>query len=169
MDSPSDEHKSEAPASVRIGIITVSDSRDINSDESGKIIKSMASDHEIVAHMVVQDNKGLIKNELMNLILNSFSPVDAIIINGGTGIGTRDITLEAVEPLFEKKLTAFSELFSGLSYGKIGSAAMLSRAAAGIFRGKVIFCLPGSPQACELAMEQLILPELGHIMKHLGD
>jgi len=165
----SEEHKESAPGRVRIGIITVSDSRDMGTDESGRIIKELASPHEVVSHNIVKDKASLIRNEIRDMLLNSFNQVDAMIINGGTGVSYRDVSIEAVQPLFEKELTAFSIMFAGLSYGDIGSAAILSRATAGIYRGKVIFCIPGSPKACQLAMEKLITPELAHIVSHIGD
>lgn len=154
---------------INIGIITVSDTRDIADDESGNLIKDLAKEHRIVSHVVVKDNKALIKNEIRDLILNSFNPVEVIIVNGGTGITKKDVTIEAVTPLFEKELTGFRTLFSALSYQVVGPKAMLSRATAGLHRGKVIFCLPGNPEACRLAMEKLVLPELGHIVKHMNE
>jgi len=164
-----EEHKKEAPDTINIGIITVSDSRDIADDISGNIIKDLAKEHRIVAHVVVKDKKALIKNELMDLILNNLNPVNVIIMNGGTGLSKSDVTIDAISPMFTKKITAFEPLFASLSFGQVKSAAMLSRAAAGIMRGRVVFCLPGSPDACRLAMEKLIMPELGHILKHIDD
>jgi len=164
-----EEHKSDAPDFVNIGIITVTNTRDIGDDISGNIIKDIAKEHRIVAHIVVKDKKALIKNEVMELVLNNLNPVDVIIVNGGTGLSRSDVTVDAVKPLFTRKISAFEPLFAGLSYGQIGSSAMLSRACAGIIRTKVVFCLPGSPDACRLAMEKLILPELGHIVKHVDD
>ncbi len=158
------EHKKFALKTVNIGIITVSSSRTIESDKSGKIIKEIAinSGHNIVNHIVVKDNKEDIKKAISNLILNEKS--QAIIINGGTGISKDDITVEATAPLFEKELVSFNALFSYLSFKEIGSPALLSRATAGIYKNSVIFCLPGSPNAVKLAMKKLILPEIGHIL-----
>jgi molybdenum cofactor biosynthesis protein B len=91
----------------------------------------------------------------------------AVIFNGGTGIGRRDVTVESLQGLFEKHLPGFGELFRMRSFQQIGSPALLSRACAGTYRGMVIFALPGSPQAVKLAMEELILPELGHLVREL--
>lgn len=167
--SPSEEHKAEAPDKVRIAIITVSSTRNIADDESGGIIKELARNHDVMKHIVIKDNVALIRNEVRDNILDSFTPVDVIIVNGGTGLSKMDVTIEALRPIFEKELTGFNSLLMAISYQKMGSAALLSRATAGIIRGKVLFCLPGSPQACRLAMEKLILPEIGHIVKHLND
>ena len=168
MESPSEEHKEQAPEKVRIGIITVSDTRTLNDDTSGNMIKELARSHDIIKHIIVRDSSALIRNEIRDLVLESLEPVDVIILNGGTGVAKKDVTIEAVRPLLEKELTGFNSILAGLSYAKIGSAAMLSRATAGIYRGKVIFCLPGSPEACQLAMQKLVLPELGHIVMHLS-
>lgn len=92
--------------------------------------------------------------------------VDAVVASGGTGITQSDITIEAIRPLFEKELPGFGELLRKISYEKIGSPAVMTRATAGIVKGKAIFCIPGSPQAVETALKHLILPEVGHIVKH---
>lgn len=162
------EHKRHAPKSVHIAIMTVSSSRAIENDESGKIIEEIAllNGHKVVAHRVVADNKKTIQEGLLNLIEND--KAQAIIINGGTGISKGDITIEAVRPFFEKELTSFNSLFSYLSFKDIGSAALLSRSTAGIYRNCIIFCIPGSPKACKLTMKALIVPELGHILHHLN-
>lgn len=161
------EHKKHAPTSVDIVIMTVSSSRDIERDESGKIIEKEAllNGHRVVAYRVVADSKKAIQEGLLNLIEND--KAQAIIINGGTGISKADITIEAIRPFFEKELASFNSLFSYLSFKDIGSAALLSRSTAGIYRNCIIFCIPGSPKACELAMKALIIPELGHILHHL--
>jgi molybdopterin adenylyltransferase len=99
-------------------------------------------------------------------LLDHLQTLDAIIVNGGTGIAARDSTIEAVRALLDKELEGFGELFRHLSYWQIGSAAMLSRALAGVAAGKIVVALPGSPDACRLAMEKLLIPQLGH-MAHL--
>jgi molybdopterin adenylyltransferase len=169
QESPSVGHKDDAPTSVRIAIITVSSSRTINDDVSGGVIKELAKRHNVVKHIVIKDNAALIRNEIRDNILDSFNPIDAMIVNGGTGISKTDVTIEAVKPLFEKELSGFNSLVMRLSYDSIGSAALLSRATAGVIRGKIVFCIPGSPEACQLAMEKLIMPEIGHIVKHLNE
>jgi molybdopterin adenylyltransferase len=168
-ESPSKAHKDSAPESVRIAVITVSSTRTINDDASGGVIKGLAHEHKIIKHIVIKDSAALIRNEIRETILDSFNPVDAIIVNGGTGLSRSDVTIEAVKPLLEKELSGFNALLMCLSYEEIGSAALLSRAIAGVIRGKIMFSIPGSPEACQLAMEKLILPELGHIVKHLNE
>ena len=165
----SKEHKKDAPTSIGFSIITVSDSRTINDDVSGRVIKELIQKqtHRVIHHVVVKDDKKDIKSAINKILCDK--EIGIIITNGGTGIAPCDVTIEAVEPFFEKKISSFSPLFSKLSFEAIGSPALLSRATAGIAKGKAIFCLPGSPRACSLAVEKLILPEAGHIMKHLGD
>ena len=164
-----EEHKAKAPKSVSCAVITVSDSRTPENDDSGKsIIKLLEkNNHKIINYSIIKDNKKSINEKINQLILNE--KINAIITNGGTGIAKKDVTIEAIKPLFEKELAGFSSLFAKLSYDTIGSAAVLSRAAAGIVNKKIIFCLPGSPEAVELAMNKLLLPEIGHIVKHLND
>lgn len=162
------EHKRHAPKSVNIGIVTVSSTRTIEDDDSGRVIKEMALDsgHKVVAHMVVKDDRNTIQKALIHLIKRD--KVEAVIINGGTGVSNNDITIEAVRSFFEKELTSFNPLFSYLSFKEIGSAAMLSRSTAGVYKNCPIFCIPGSPKACKLVMKALIIPELGHILHHLS-
>jgi molybdenum cofactor biosynthesis protein B len=164
-----EEHKSKAPKWVNCAILTVSDSRNIKTDISGSLIKELLekNSHKIVDYAVVKDVEDLIVEKIKQLIKNE--SVDVIITNGGTGIGRRDVTIESVKSFFEKELISFNALFSKLSYDEIGSAAFLSRVTAGVVGGKMIFCLPGSPEAVELAMERLILPEISHVVKHLKD
>ena len=164
-----EEHKSKAPKSVNCAVVTMSDSRTPENDDSGKLIIKLLekNNHKLINYSVIKDNKKLINEKINQLTKNK--KIKAIITNGGTGIAKKDVTIEAIKPLFEKELTAFSYLFAKLSYNAIGSAAVLSRATAGIANKKVIFCLPGSPEAVGLAMNKLILPEIGHIVKHLGD
>jgi molybdenum cofactor biosynthesis protein B len=140
------EHKAKGKKSIRCFVITVSDTRSETNDSSGQTIKSMlnAEEHQI----------GAIE-------------VDAVIVNGGTGIAPRDGTYEVVSSLLEKKLDGFGEIFRYLSYLDIGSAAIMSRSAAGAARGKVLISLPGSKGAVTLAMEKLILPEIRHMVSQL--
>ncbi|MHA1835699.1 MAG: MogA/MoaB family molybdenum cofactor biosynthesis protein, partial [Candidatus Odinarchaeia archaeon] len=115
-------------------------------------------------HQYVPDESSKITKNLIQLLS---SDVDIIIFSGGTGLGKRDITIETLEPLFEKKIPGFGEFLRSLSYNSIKSASMLSRATAGILKNKIIFCIPGSPNAAEIALKKLIIPECGHILKHL--
>jgi len=148
-------------------VITCSDTRSEENDASGSLIKNLliADGHEIVGYYIVKDDPDDIKRLLTDQSRENSS--QAIIMNGGTGISQRDSTFEVIEGLLEKRLDGFGELFRYLSFKEIGSSAMLSRAAAGIFQGKVIFSLPGSEAAVRLAMEQFILPEIRHIVGEL--
>jgi cyclic pyranopterin phosphate synthase len=160
-----EKHKEEAPKSARIAIITVSTTRTLKTDESGRIIAELAKSagHSITTHTVVKDDKKQIEAAVRRALKTDS---DAFIINGGTGISPTDITIEAVRPLFEKEIAGFSSLFLNFSFAEIGSPCVTSRACAGVISGKPVFCIPGSPAACRLAMEKIILPELGHILHH---
>jgi molybdenum cofactor biosynthesis protein B len=155
-----DEHKAHAPKSVKVGVITISDSRTEATDESGKILKQLLLDagHKILFTAVVKDEA----KAIAEAVEQSSWTCDAIVTNGGTGLSPRDVTIETLQPELDKVLPGFGELFRVLSYRDIGSSAMLSRAIAGVYKTRLLFCLPGSPAACLLAMKSLILPELGH-------
>ncbi|MEE9152029.1 MAG: molybdenum cofactor biosynthesis protein B [Thermoplasmata archaeon] len=159
-----EEHKKHAHTTVNCAVITVSTSRTIDSDESGKSITNLLKNegHHMVHHTLVKDDISEIRAALEDFLKNQ--NIQAIILNGGTGISKKDVTIEAIKPFLEKELTGFGELFRYLSYKEIGSPAILSRAMACVGKGKLIFCLPGSTNACKLAMEKLILPELGHMV-----
>ena len=163
------EHKKHAPHKVTLGIITVSTTRALKDDTSGKWISEAGSaqGHDVVYHQVIPDDAEIIAKTLQNTIRNQKPQV--ILMTGGTGITPGDVTIEAVSPLFEKTLTGFGPLFAQLSYEEIGSAAFLSRATAGVIAGTVVFCMPGSINACKLACRELIFPELGHLVKHTMD
>jgi molybdenum cofactor biosynthesis protein B len=162
---PSHEHhRHDARAHLKIAVITASDSRTPETDESGGVIRSTLerAGHAIAHYQVLPDSPEQIRRAVADFLPN----VDAVIISGGTGIGARDSTIEAIRPLLSRELEGFGELFRMLSYQEIGPAAFLSRALAGIGQGKIVVALPGSPAACRLAMEKLLIPELGH-MAHL--
>ena len=163
------EHKQHAPKKVTIGIITVSTTRALVDDSSGKWISEQAirEGHEVVHHQVIPDDAELIATTLKNVIHNQRPQV--VLMTGGTGITEKDVTIEAVTPFFSKVLTAFGSLFANLSFDEIGSAAFLSRATAGVVGNTIVFCMPGSINACKLACRSLIFPELGHLVKHLMD
>lgn len=163
------EHKQHAPKKVTIGIITVSTTRALVDDTSGKWIGRQATTegHEVVYHQVIPDDAEIIASTLRNVIHDQRPQV--VLITGGTGITKKDVTIEAVTPMFAKILTAFGALFANLSFDEIGSAAFLSRAAAGVIEKTVVFCMPGSINACKLACRELIFPELGHLVKHVMD
>lgn len=163
-------HKKEAPKNIRAAIITATTTRSLDQDESGHWIAGQIHGlgHHLVAHQVVADETALILEALQGVVFQKDAQV--VLINGGTGITAKDVTIEAVQAQFSKTLTAFSTLFAKLSFEEIGSAAMLSRAVAGVMDGRaVVFCMPGSLKACKLACARLIFPELGHLVKHLKD
>jgi len=161
------EHRAHSPASVACFVLTVSDSRTLATDTSGRAIAELltTAGHTIVDRQVVKDEPADVTRAIRDALEGA--TVRAILTTGGTGIAKRDSTYEAVTALFEKRLDGFGELFRMLSYEDIGSAAMLSRATAGVAAGCVIFMLPGSEAAVRLAMTRLILPELGHIAREL--
>jgi molybdenum cofactor biosynthesis protein B len=161
--SPVAEHKARAPTRIRCVVCTVSDSKTPETDTSGRLIRELllAGGHEVVDYQVVRDEPSQVHGVIHRACTHP--GVQAIIFTGGTGITTRDQTFEAIDALLEKRLPGFGELFRQLSYQEIGSAAMLSRAQAGVRAGRAIFSLPGSPAACRLAVERLILPELSHV------
>ncbi|CCK79021.1 MULTISPECIES: MogA/MoaB family molybdenum cofactor biosynthesis protein [Desulfobacula] len=162
-------HKKDAPNHIKIAVISVSTTRGLSEDKSGAWIKKQAKKegHEVVIHQVVTDEIEAIR-ELTEHITQKICP-DAIIMSGGTGISPKDVTIEAVKPLFKKELTAFGPLFAQLSFEEIDSAAILSRATAGIIQQSIVFCMPGSIKACKLACNELIFPELGHLLKHIKE
>ena len=160
------EHKEKGKKSIRCFVITVSDTRDESSDTSGQTIKQFLTNegHQTAGYRIVKDEPAEIE-ALLNEVLGG--EADAVIVNGGTGISPRDGTFEVVSRFLEKKLDGFGEVFRYLSYLDIGSAAIMSRAAAGTARGKVLISLPGSKGAVTLAMEKLILPEIRHMVSQL--
>lgn len=158
-------HKSQTlPTAVGCAVLTVSSSRSEHNDDSGRIIreKLLESRHRVLLYEVVEDDAKSIGATVKGWLDDP--EVQVIVTNGGTGIGRKDVTIEAIAPLLEKEFTGFGELFRWISYQEIGSPSMISRAAAGVARGRVFFCLPGSPAACDLAMDKLIIPELAHLV-----
>lgn len=157
------EHHQHAGARkhLKVVVITASDTRTPADDASGRIIRELleGAGHVVTHYEIVPDDPERIRA----LVIEHVASDDAIIINGGTGIAARDSTIEAIRPLLNKELEGFGELFRMLSYQAIGSAAFLSRALAGTANGRIVVALPGSPAACKLAMEKLLLPELGHL------
>ena len=160
------EHRSHAPARVSVFVVTCSDSRDARTDRGGQALQDglEQAGHVVAGRRWVKDDALEIRQALDDA---ERADAAAAVFTGGTGIGRRDSTLEVLAPLFEKTLPGFGELFRMLSFEEIGSAAMLSRAAAGTIRGLLVFALPGSPAAVRLALERLILPELGHAVREL--
>ncbi len=149
-------------------VITCSDTRTPETDTSGQLIQKLLREqgHQVAAYHLVKDEPAQITARVTEGTANE--AVQAIIINGGTGISRRDSTFEAVDAMLEKRLDGFGEVFRYLTYQEIGSPAIMSRATAGIIKGRVLFSTPGSENAVRLAMEKLILPELGHLVKELS-
>jgi molybdopterin adenylyltransferase len=161
-------HKADAPARVRCFILTVSDTRTEETDSSGRAVRDLlaASGHVVTGAQIVRDEPREVSSVVEHQLADA--QVQVILVTGGTGITSRDGTFEAVDRLFEKRLTGFGELFRMLSYAEIGPAAMMSRAAAGTARGTAIFVMPGAENAVRLAMTKLIVPELGHVVQQLA-
>ena len=134
-------------------------------DESGDIIEQLTKNygHVVIGRKLISDSKPMIRKTTKEALSNPH--VDALIITGGTGLSTTDVTFESISPILDQVVPGFGELFRRISFDEIGSPAMLSRAFAGMARGKAIFCLPGSPNAVQTAVQKLILPELGHIVR----
>jgi molybdenum cofactor biosynthesis protein B len=159
------EHKAAAPASVRCYVLTVSDTRTEKTDSGGRAIVDLltAAGHTISGRAIIKDDPALVRSTLERQLANV--DVQAVITTGGTGISSRDSTFEVVDALLEKRLDGFGELFRMLSFNAIGPAAMMSRATAGLAAGKIVVSLPGSEAAVRLALERLLLPELGHMVQ----
>jgi len=162
-------HRAKALKKVKVGIVAVSSTRTLANDKSGRWISKRAKKegHEVVLHRVVPDETGIITKTVHETISDYDAQV--ILVTGGTGISNKDVTIEAVLPFFKKELTAFGPLFAQLSFERIDSAALLSRATAGVVGETVVFCMPGSLKACQLACKALIFPELGHLVKHIHE
>jgi molybdenum cofactor biosynthesis protein B len=176
MSESTSEHKSKAPSRINFALITVSTSRYCelkagrhDNNLSGDLIVKLLSvtGYEVVYNDLVPDDTSLIRKSLEKT--TNMSSIDAIIMCGGTGVTKTDITIETVTPLMDKQLPGFGEIFRKLSYESIGSAAITTRASAGLINGKVVFCLPGSPQAVEMALKNLVIPEVAHIVKHVRE
>lgn len=166
-ESPAAAHKTDAPASVRAFVVTISDTRTEATDTSGAAIAKLleGAGHTVSGRKIVKDDPTAIRGVVSYAAKSGAS--DVVITTGGTGISSRDGSYEAISALFERTLDGFGELFRGLSYQEIGSAAMLSRATAGTIGRCAIFVLPGSENAVRLAMEELILGEIGHVVREL--
>ncbi len=161
------KHRESAPETVRVAILTISDTRTPETDTGGDIAEELLEDagQEVVERRIVRDEVAGIRNNLIDLLARS--DVDAVLTTGGTGISARDTTFEVVERMLEKRLDGFGEIFRMLSYEEIGSAAMMSRALAGSVGSKFVASLPGSRNAVRLAVEKLLVPELAHIVFEL--
>ena len=155
-------HRQQASAEVATQVVTVSDTRTLETDTGGALVEDFLKEagHPIAGRSIVPDEPDRIASALHTALADE--KVRAIVLTGGTGVAPRDVTPDTIEPLLERIIPGFGELFRQLSYEDIGSAALLSRAVAGLSRGRVVFVIPGSRGAVRLAMEKLIIPELGH-------
>jgi molybdenum cofactor biosynthesis protein B len=173
MSESTKKHKATAPKHLNFGVFVCSTSRyqqmqkgEKTNDVSGDLIEALAkiAGHKVLFKKIIADDKAQIQ-DAVKTVLGS-ADLDAAIFCGGTGIAPSDITIETVTPFLEKTLPGFGEIFRHLSYNKLGSAAILSRAVAGVAKGKALFCIPGSPEAARFSLETLILPEAPHIVRH---
>ena len=160
-----EEHRARGTRSVGCAIVTVSDTRTAETDTSGAVTRDLLvqAGHRIVAQAILPDEPDRVRAHVTELLDDP--AIEAIFVNGGTGLSPRDTTYEAIAGLLDKRLDGFGELFRVLSYEQIGAAAMLSRAVAGVARGTIVASMPGSTAAVELAMSKLLVPELGHMVK----
>jgi molybdenum cofactor biosynthesis protein B len=163
------EHKAHVPQKIKVAVISVSTTRTLDEDKSGHwmVRQAIKEGLVVVYHQVVPDQSDRIAKTVLD-VLSEHAP-QVILLTGGTGISPQDVTIEAVRPLFDKELTAFGPLFAQLSYEEIDSAALLSRATAGLLGQTILFCMPGSLKACQLACTALIFPEIGHLAKHASE
>jgi molybdopterin adenylyltransferase len=158
-------HREGSRRVVGCAILTVSDTRTVESDKSGRRSRELleAAGHRVVAYSILPDEPGLVRDRVVELLADG--DVEAIVVNGGTGLAPRDTTYEAISALLDKRLDGFGELFRSLSFAEIGPAAMLSRAVAGVAGRTIVASLPGSTGAVELALSRLLIPELGHVVR----
>jgi molybdenum cofactor biosynthesis protein B len=174
MSETSKAHKAKAPKTLNYGIYICSTSRykliqrdekevsDVGGDAIVELLKK--TQQNVIFKKIIADDKALISTAVKEAL--NRPDLDVAIFSGGTGITPTDVTIEAVSPFFEKTLPGFGEFFRRISFDRVGSAAVLSRAVAGVAKGKALFCIPGSPDAVRVAVEMLILPESPHIVEH---
>ena len=166
-DTPA-EHKAAAPRTLGCWVLTISDTKTPETDTSGALIRELltAAGHQVVGSAIVRDEPADVQRVVREACAHA--AVHAVITTGGTGITSRDSTFEAIEALLDKRLPGFGELFRMLSYADVGAAAMLSRAQMGIHARRIVVSLPGSPNACRLAVEKLLVPELPHLAREVS-
>jgi molybdopterin adenylyltransferase len=166
-EGPAAAHRQSAPASVACWVITCSDSRDASTDTGGPAARRALehAGHTVLGSSVIRDDAHEIRHALT---LAKDSGVRAVVLTGGTGLSSRDVTVETLRPLFSKPIDGFGELFRMLSFQQVGAAAMASRAIAGVWEGVLVFALPGALAAVTLGMEKLIVPELGHLVREVS-
>ena len=167
-DSTPLEHKATAPSTIGCWVLTISDTKTPETDTSGALIRKLLQEagHQVVGSSIVRDEPKDVQRVIHEACASP--TVQAVIATGGTGITSRDSTYEAIEALLDKRLPGFGELFRMLSYQEVGAAAMLSRAQLGIHARRIIVSLPGSPNACRLALEKLLIPELPHLIREIS-
>jgi molybdenum cofactor biosynthesis protein B len=165
MSQPAAQHRAEAPQSLGCAVVTVSDTRTLETDTGGAAVieRLTAAGHVAAARHIVPDEPRLMRALLIELI--GRPDVDVVLLTGGTGLSRRDQTYETVRGMFTKEIPGYGELFRWLSHQEIGPAAMLSRAVGGLVGSKVVLTMPGSPAGVRLAMEKVIVPELGHLVR----
>lgn len=159
------QHRAESPAEIGCAVITVSDTRTLETDSGGGTVVALleAAGHVVVQREIIPDDPRRMRPLAIELAARD--DVDAILLTGGTGLSSRDQTFETINALLTKPLPGYGELFRMLSFAEVGAAAMLSRAVGGLLDRTVVLTMPGSPGGVRLAMERLILPELGHLVR----
>jgi molybdenum cofactor biosynthesis protein B len=167
-DSTPLEHKATAPRSIGCWVLTVSDTKTPETDTSGQLIRKLLGDggHHVVGSSIVRDEPKDVQRVIREACAND--AVQAVLVTGGTGVTSRDSTYEAIEALLDKRLPGFGELFRMLSYQEVGAAAMMSRAQLGVHARRIVVSMPGSPNACRLALEKLVIPELSHLIREVS-
>jgi len=167
-DSAPVEHRTTAPRSVGCWVLTVSDTKTPETDTSGQLIRKLVTDagHQVVGSSIVRDEPKDVQRVIREACAND--EVRAVLVTGGTGVTSRDSTYEAIEAMLDKRLPGFGELFRMLSYQEIGAAAMMSRAQLGVHARRIVVSMPGSPNACRLALEKLVIPELSHLIREVS-
>jgi molybdopterin adenylyltransferase len=167
-DSTPVEHRATAPPSIGCWVLTVSDTKTPETDTSGQLIKKLLTDagHRVVGSSIVRDEPKDVQRVIREACTHD--EVRAVLVTGGTGITSRDSTYEAIEAMLDKRLPGFGELFRVLSFQEIGAAAMMSRAQLGVHARRIVVSMPGSPNACRLALEKLVIPELSHLIREVG-
>lgn len=160
-------HRAAAPRRIAVYVVTLSDSRVPESDTTGALVRESlhAAGHAVVGSCILREDADSLRQELQRLLERR--EFDVAVLHGGTGLAPRDTAYDVLREFYDREIPGFGELFRSLSYAEIGSAAMLSRASAGVARGKLLFSIPGSTGAARLALDKLILPELGHCVAEL--
>ena len=167
-DSTPLEHKATAPRSIGCWVLTVSDTKTPETDTSGQLIRKLLMDagHRLIGSSIVRDEPKDVQRVIREACAHD--EVRAVLVTGGTGITSRDSTYEAIEALLDKRLPGFGELFRMLSFQEVGAAAMMSRALLGVHARRIVVSMPGSPNACRLALEKLLIPELPHLVREVS-